>query len=237
MRSDELIPEGPVEEAGGEDEMIRMQFFVTFLFFLLFFFVMEALNHKYKPLIGHETCATVVLGIVWSIFFYKYAGPNPHTIELYSFSHSAFFDFLLPPIIYNSGFNMRRRSFFSNLGNVMIFGLGVTFFCFVLYSVCSYLVLTNMDLTMTKYVTEDGVPVTQKVELSIMSMLLFTSLLCSSDVVAAVSIVDYEAQPKLYSCIFGEGVTNDIVSIIIFNAILSLQGKQFTSNTPFEILE
>jgi NhaP-type Na+/H+ or K+/H+ antiporter len=75
---------------------------------------------------------------------------------------------------------------------------------------------------MTKYVTEDGIPVTQKVELSIMSMLLFTSLLCSSDVVAAVSIVDFNAQPKLYSCIFGEGVTNDIVSIIIFNAILSL---------------
>jgi len=192
------------------------------LFFLLFFFLMEALNHKYKPVIGHETCATIIVGIVFCVIFYMYAGPNPATIEMYSFSQSAFFDFLLPPIIYNSGFNMRRRSFFSNLGNVMIFGLGVTFFCFVFYSVSSYFVLSNFDLTMTKYVTEDGIPVTQKVELSIMSMLLFTSLLCSSDVVAAVSIVDFNAQPKLYSCIFGEGVTNDIVSIIIFNAILSL---------------
>ena len=53
-------------------------------------------------------------------------------------------------------------------------------------------------------------------------MLLFTSLLCSSDVVAAVSIVNYEAQPKLYSCIFGEGVFNDIVSIIIFNTVMHL---------------
>jgi NhaP-type Na+/H+ or K+/H+ antiporter len=90
---------------------------------------------------------------------------------------------------------------------------------------------------MTKYVTEDGEPVTKKVEYSIMNLLLFTSLLCSSDVVAAVSIVDFEAQPKLYSCIFGEGVANDIVSIIMFNAIMSIQGKPFTADTPFLIVE
>jgi len=68
-----------------------------------------------------------------------------------------------------------------------------------------------------------------------MQMLLFTALLCSSDVVAAVSIVDYNAQPKLYSCIFGEGCFNDIVSIILFNTVSQLQGKAFTSTTPFEI--
>ena len=53
-----------------------------------------------------------------------------------------------------------------------------------------------------------------------MQILLFTALLCSSDVVAAVSIVDYTQQPKLYSCIFGEGVFNDIVSIAIAFALV-----------------
>ena len=67
-------------------------------------------------------------------------------------------------------------------------------------------------------------------------MLLFTALLCSSDVVAAVSIVSYEAQPKLFSCIFGEGVFNDIVSIILFNTVESLQGASFFWYTPFLIL-
>ena len=69
-----------------------------------------------------------------------------------------------------------------------------------------------------------------------MPMLLFTALLCSSDVVAAVSIVSYEAQPKLFSCIFGEGVFNDIVSIILFNTVESLQGASFFWYTPFLIL-
>ena len=74
------------------------------------------------------------------------------------------------------------------------------------------------------------------VDIKLMPMLLFTSLLCSSDVVAAVSIVSYSEQPKLYSCIFGEGVVNDIVSIILFNCILGLQEKSFTSTTIFVIM-
>ena len=52
-----------------------------------------------------------------------------------------------------------------------------------------------------------------------MQVLLYAALLCSSDVVSAVSIVDYSQQPKLFSCIFGEGVANDIVSIILFNTV------------------
>lgn len=74
------------------------------------------------------------------------------------------------------------------------------------------------------------------IDIDIMHMLLFTALLCSSDVVAAVSIVSYEAQPKLYSCIFGEGVFNDIVSIILFNTVTSLQGAEFQWFTPFLII-
>ena len=72
--------------------------------------------------------------------------------------------------------------------------------------------------------------------MAVMQLLLFSSLLCSSDVVAAVSIVSYKEQPKLYSCIFGEGVFNDIVSIILFNTVSQLQSVQFQWYTPFIIL-
>lgn len=66
--------------------------------------------------------------------------------------------------------------------------------------------------------------------------MLFAGLLCSSDVVAAVSIVDYEQQPKLYSCVFGEGVANDIVAIILYNTVKSLLTSQINGATPFIIL-
>lgn len=57
-------------------------------------------------------------------------------------------------------------------------------------------------------------------ELSIMEILLMCSLLCCTDVVAAISIVKYEEQPKLFSLIFGEGITNDAVCIILFNTVM-----------------
>lgn len=54
--------------------------------------------------------------------------------------------------------------------------------------------------------------------------------------VAAVSIVDYEKQPKLYSLCFGEGVFNDIVSIILYNTVKSMLTSSVTAATPFVIL-
>ena len=64
-----------------------------------------------------------------------------------------------------------------------------------------------------------------------------SSLLCSSDVVAAISLLNPEKQPKLFSLVFGEGVTNDAISIILFNAVVMFTGpgKSFTAWTPLEI--
>lgn len=47
-----------------------------------------------------------------------------------------------------------------------------------------------------------------------------SALLCSSDPIAALTIVKYDEQPKLFSLIFGEGVINDAVSIILFQTVL-----------------
>jgi NhaP-type Na+/H+ or K+/H+ antiporter len=136
---------------------------------------------------------------------------------------------------------MRKKKFFSNLGNVAIFGLGVTLVCFILYSAAGIAII-KMGPMMSNYydLNHDFVDPTeenpQEINITIMQMLLFTALLCSSDVVAAVSIVDYTKQPKLYSCIFGEGVVNDIVSIILFNTVLQLQSVTFQWYTPLIIL-
>ena len=56
--------------------------------------------------------------------------------------------------------------------------------------------------------------------LSLYEILLMCSLICSSDPVAAISVIRYEQQPKLFSVVVGEGITNDAVGIIIFNTVL-----------------
>lgn len=64
------------------------------------------------------------------------------------------------------------------------------------------------------------------------------SLLCSSDVVAAISLINPDKQPKLFSLVFGEGITNDAVGIILFNAVVMFAGpgSTFDIYTPALIL-
>ena len=48
------------------------------------------------------------------------------------------------------------------------------------------------------------------------------SILCSSDIIAAVTIIKFEEQPKLFSIILGEGLFNDAVAIILYQTMRKL---------------
>lgn len=54
-----------------------------------------------------------------------------------------------------------------------------------------------------------------------------SSLLCSSDVIAAISMLKPKKQPKLFSLVFGEGILNDAVSIILFNTVMKHSQQEF----------
>lgn len=66
-----------------------------------------------------------------------------------------------------------------------------------------------------------------------------SSLLCSTDVIAAISMVKYEEQPTLFSLLFGEGIVNDAVAIILFNTVLKFffgaEERDITWMAPLEI--
>lgn len=68
-------------------------------------------------------------------------------------------------------------------------------------------------------------------------ILSICSLLCSSDVIAAISMISYTDQPKLFSIVYGEGVFNDIVSIIMFNTVQNVFATEFTATTPLTIIK
>ena len=71
-------------------------------------------------------------------------------------------------------------------------------------------------------ITFDITVVLFKIGIEMFEILSICSLLCSSDVIAAISMINYNDQPKLFSIVYGEGVFNDIVSIILFNTVSSL---------------
>lgn len=127
----------------------KMEFYLMLVAAMIFFFVCAGAIEKYKPRCGHQTSYTIILGVIFSLILY--ACLKDARADDYQFKQELFFDFLLPPIILNSGFNMRRKKFFQNIGNIAIFGLGVTFVCFTLYSVASWVALNYGDLQMQNY--------------------------------------------------------------------------------------
>lgn len=78
---------------------------------------------------------------------------------------------------------------------------------------------------------------TTVLDLSTLEVIIMCSLLCSTDVIAAVSLIKPEKQPKLFSLVFGEGITNDAVSIILFNTVVeySRKNKEFTAQSTMTI--
>lgn len=57
---------------------------------------------------------------------------------------------MLPPLIFNSGYTMRKKKFFDNLGNIAMNGLCVTILCFIIYGVGTIL-LVSAGINMTNY--------------------------------------------------------------------------------------
>lgn len=184
---------------------------------------------------GHTTGIVVMLGILMSFILHTLqSSSNDEQVlmEDLRFSEAVFFDLILPLIIFPSGYNMRRKKFFKNIGTIMKFGFIGTLVVFAIYTALCYFALEAGWLTKEN---ADGIQV--PLEMGMFEVLSVCALLCSSDVIAAISMINYNESPKLFSIVYGEGVFNDIVSIILFNTVQSFKTDfNFTATTPFEIM-
>ena len=61
-------------------------------------------------------------------------------VEMFKFNEEIFFDICLPLIIFASGYNLKRRKFFENIGNIEIFGIFGTVLTWALYSFLTWCV-------------------------------------------------------------------------------------------------
>jgi NhaP-type Na+/H+ or K+/H+ antiporter len=57
------------------------------------------------------------------------------------------------------------------------------------------------------------------VPLSFMDVLLMACVLSSNDTVAALGLIKEKTYPKLNSVLFGEGIVNDAVVIVLFRTV------------------
>jgi len=70
--------------------------------------------------------------------------------------------------------------------------------------------------------------------LSNVECLVIASVLCATDTVAALTIVKEKDFPQLNSILFGEGIVNDAVAILMFETIQNVFGtKKDETNTVY----
>lgn len=205
---------------------------IVILFLLLIYVISGTFLEKKKVPFGHETGVVIILGFL--ISYLAFEKDADQIMSLLKFDGNLFFYFILPPIVFSSGYNMHRGKFFENISYILFFGVLGTIVTYLAFVVFTY--LANENIAMYKYSGLTGK--TEEFSLTMKEILLMCSLLCSTDVIAAVSIVSFERQPKLFSMIFGEGIVNDAVCIILFNTVLNFtaSGKEVDETTPVVIL-
>lgn len=93
--------------------------------FLLIYMTIGALMEKTKPIFGHEASYTLILGAIFS--YILYISGYEHITEMLMFTDSFFFYYCMPPLVFAAGYNMKRKMFFKNLTNVVLFGVFSTF--------------------------------------------------------------------------------------------------------------
>jgi len=199
---------------------------MMFIFVLMVYITIGSYMEVKQFKFGHETGAIIIFGMGFSaiITFIKF-----DWLDLFEFNRSLFFEVFLPLIIFATAFNMRRKKFFENITNVAKFGVFGTLITFIFYSALTYIFFyvyeQNGGLQAKYYFTSEGeepkAPIT--FELNLIKVMYVCSIFCSSDIIAAVTLVKFDDQPKLFSIILGEGLFNDAVAIIFYQTMKGIQ--------------
>lgn len=171
---------------------------------ILLIHVLIETNFHYLP----ESVAVVFLGAMIGLIFkllsqWKITDWSKEE----TFTPEMFFLILLPPIIFESGYNLHKGNFFQNFGSILVFAIfGTAISAFIMGSGIWLLGQTGLVYS-----------------LNAKESFAFGSLVSAVDPVATLAIFNaLDIDPVLYMLVFGESILNDAVAIVLTNTIMEL---------------
>ncbi|XP_072953923.1 sodium/hydrogen exchanger 1-like [Typha angustifolia] len=152
----------------------------------------------------NESIIALLIGLCTGVvILLTTAGKSSHIFE---FSEDLFFIYLLPPIIFNAGFQVKKKQFFRNFVTIMLFGAVGTLISFIVISLGAIELFRKLDIG----------------ALDVGDFLAIGAIFSATDSVCTLQVLNQDETPLLYSLVFGEGIVNDATSIVLFNALESL---------------
>ncbi|KZT03257.1 sodium/hydrogen exchanger [Laetiporus sulphureus 93-53] len=165
----------------------------------------------------HETLVAIIGGMFVGLVVRL--APGTMIREMLTFKHTLFFNLLLPPIILNSGYELKQENFFRNFGSILTFAFLGTFISAVGVGVLVY-IYSFLGL--------------ESLEVTLIECLIFGSTLSATDPVTILAIFNqYKVDPKLYTVIFGESLLNDAVSIVMYETLTQFHGTEIYVSSLF----
>lgn len=181
--------------------------------FLLFFTLLcgclvlqHILTDKYKIKCFPSAIATMLVSMVVGGIIRACLPHNEDFSPLViGFSSDILYFGLLPPIIFNSAYHLRRRLFFGNMGAVIALACVGT---------CATTALTAVGINV---IQSFGHQLGIHVNFTFMERIAFACALSATDPVSTLAVfTSLKVDPTLYYAMLGESVLNDAVAITAF---------------------
>lgn len=205
-----LPDKGSAEEEHNSSMSIFFVLCVLALGILLIHLMLQ-FNFQYLP----ESVVIVFLGAAIGMIINLMSNQNiANWRKEEAFSPTAFFLVLLPPIIFESGYNLHKGNFFQNIGSILVFAIFGTAISAFVIGAGIYL----LGLAQVAY------------KLSFVESFAFGSLISAVDPVATVAIFHaLDVDPVLNMLVFGESILNDAISIVLTTSVLESNNAATTS--------
>ncbi|KAH8352476.1 hypothetical protein KR084_004409 [Drosophila pseudotakahashii] len=194
-----LIDSHAVEQEHNSSLSLFFVICVIMLGILLIHSMLQT-GFQYLP----ESIVVVFLGAFIGLSLNVMSGENGSWKREEVFSPMGFFLVLLPPIIFESGYNLHKGNFFQNIGSILVFAIFGTMISALVIGAGIYL----LGLAEVAF------------RLSFSESFAFGSLISAVDPVATVAIFHaLDVDPILNMLVFGESILNDAISIVLTASI------------------
>ena len=221
--------------------------YIVIVLIMILYTISSSLFHKYHLHFIAESGMCIVIGLLLSLIDY-YFNASKALVSVIPFDSEIFFNLLLPPIIFSAGYNLNRKGFYKYFLYIISLGLIGTIvnFMFVapvtmIFNSYNLFYISHISPTLQKQLNIVNINEVYNTPLhfSYTEILLFSAVITATDTVSALTFIPEKEQPKLSAVLFGEGVVNDAVCIVLYRVMLNLlsgkENEQFSLSMPIEI--
>lgn len=214
----QISPAGAKANPGKEQQAAGFGILLQIMMLVLAFVIGHVLRrHRFYYI--PEASASLLIGLI--VGGLATVSDTKTSIRAwFNFHEEFFFLFLLPPIIFQSGFSLSPKPFFSNFGAIITFAVLGTFIASIVTGILVYL----GGVTYLMY------------RLPFVECLMFGALISATDPVTVLSIFqELGTDVNLYALVFGESVLNDAMAISLYRTMSLVRSHMSTNQNFFMI--